>query len=246
MKFLLFRIALLLAMLCSTASASMFSDFVRKPVKWVEKQSGLKPASDHAHETMDTVSGAAKVVTDMGPRATLAVESITRTSDVARDLMISIKWPLVLAAYCGALWLASLALTSWRGRGGPPGAEVAAAPFVAATAVPAPTSIGDLRFSGRFVLIFLGALFLFAAVFATQLWFDGRLNLDAHLMPYLAAAGFRSMIAATLLCWIPIRRARTGFALGMAASVAMFAAIALGPEEPASQNTATTATATQG
>jgi hypothetical protein len=231
-------IAVLLALLCSTSSASMFSKFIQKPVKWVQKQSGVKPTNDNVNKTLGGVSDAAKVITNMEPQATLAVESITRTSDVARDVLISIKWPLVLGAYCGALWLASLAFNGLSERRRHLAPTPGTGTFVPAQPDEAAESRG-LRFSGRFVLIAMGSLLFFAGVFAIQLSFDSKLSLDANLMPYLAVAGFRSVVAATLLCWIPIQRAWIGLALGMAASLAMFAAIALGPEEPEEQQKTT-------
>lgn len=222
-----------------TAHAISLTDVTKpftKATDWVAERSGVKPSGDNINEASRSATATAKevqqAVAALTPEAKLALISVTRTSDAAGDLVIWIKWPLVVGVYCGAVWLASLAFRGWS-QSGVSGYN-ARLPDKAEDRQrddqPVPAG---LQVSRRFVLIGLGSLAVFIAVFAVQLGIDKRLSVDTNLVPYLAVAGFRSLIAALLLFWIPIARAWMSVGLGVTASLAMFAVIAFGPAEPA-------------
>jgi len=224
------------AMLFSTSvSASWFSQAVdagkktiEKPGKWVAKQSGLKPTVDNANDSMKSVTQAADKLKDISPAAIVAVQSITRTSDIAGNVLVTIKWPVVISAYLLALWLASLAINGWKKR---TGEEETRAESPDLRRALKPTAGFNLPRSGRFLLIALGSLLVFLAMFAIELLRNPSLNLDAHLAPYLAVAALRSAAAGAALCWFKLQHRWAGLALGIAAGVLMFAVIAVVPSD---------------
>jgi hypothetical protein len=166
---------------------------------------------------MDAVTGAVK---DIQPEAKIAVISITDTSNALRDLLISIKWPAILAVYCGAFWLAGLAVTGW-------GKALAESASLAFQRQPTGKMRRDrvdqsLPLSWRFALITAGSMLVFVAAFVIQLCLGSGLTLEANFVPFFAVAAFRSVVAATLLCLIKIQQRGRAIAVGAVASLAMF------------------------
>lgn len=229
---------LLLAMVMpAEAPASWFSQgvdrakgLVEKPAKWVAKQSGVKPTVDNANETLKSVEDATKKLGELGPPATVAIQSITRTSDAAGELLVTIKWPVVISAYLCAVWLATLAFNGFKGRG-----MADQRPAIETAEIKRrlqPVDGANIPRLGVFMLIAAGSLLVFMGMFLFQVWQNPNLNFDAHLAPYLAVATLRSAIVAALLCWIvKLKRGFAGIAIGMAASVVMFALIAIVPSD---------------
>jgi hypothetical protein len=223
-------IFLLVVAMVPTASGSWLSKTIQKPGKWIAKQSGVKPTVDNTNKTLKSIEKAVKEFGDLAQPSAVAIQSITRTSDAAGELLVTIKWPIVLAAYLCAVWLGTLAFNGFR-------AKVATKRNVAVEAgelrpKEQTAEVSTMPRSSAFVLIGLGSLVVFVGLFVVEVQQNPNLSLDMHLTPYLAVATMRSAILAAVLCAIvKLKRRASGVAIGMAASVVMLAFIAIVPSD---------------
>ena len=202
----------LLNLISAHAFAGGIGKFFQKPIDWAYKQSGMKDSKEKGDAALGNTAEAAKeaekAIAELKPKATIALDSFTRTSDAAGTLLIWIKWPLAVSSYCLAVWLAGLAARSWK--------DAFAARFnrVSSAAI----SENTMTVGRRIRLISFGSMAFFGILFATVL--DGTPDFrspDAMLNYSILSAVVSLSIGITLgmvLFWFPVRRAWVYFGLG--------------------------------
>jgi hypothetical protein len=185
---------LILLLLCvsTTSQAIDLLTPIRKATEWVEKRSGLRP-------TGDNINRAAKAAAE-------AAKSTKQASDEARELLESIKWPLLVSLYLLALWLAGLGLKTWR--------DI----LLSARIEPERDTLSPAPLGSRVLLISFGSLAYFALISLLFVGSDTFGNPTMVLSYVLLSLG-ASLAYGLVLFWLPFKRTWSSLALSRSAKL---------------------------